>query len=174
MASTNPFDLNLEGAEHLSEEERLLLVRFLATKHLTEKQAADVLAIQRRHHSPLLTIMLALRYITQREYGEQILDRDQPEIRRRRRPLRRRRRLRQPGRRHGEEVQRHEQQPQRPRHRRDRQRRCTAALRLTSVGVTMAPRPPYSAWAASNRFWPTSDSDSWRPRGTSTRASTRV
>ena len=70
----DPFDLNLRGAETLSEDERLMLVRLLSTGVLTEAQAEDALKIHRRHKSPLLDILLALRFITQRDYATHLAE----------------------------------------------------------------------------------------------------
>ena len=62
---SQPFDLELEEAAGLSEEERLMLLRLLATSAITEAQAKEVLAIHSRHRSTLLSILLALRYMKQ-------------------------------------------------------------------------------------------------------------
>lgn len=70
----DPFDLNLRGAESLTEDERLMLVRLLSTGALTEAQAEDALKVHRRHKSPLLDILLALRFITQRDYATHLAE----------------------------------------------------------------------------------------------------
>jgi cellulose synthase/poly-beta-1,6-N-acetylglucosamine synthase-like glycosyltransferase len=68
------FDVRLEEAGDLSEEERLMLLRLLATAEITEAQAHEVLAIHDRHRSPLLSILLALRYIRPREYAQHLAE----------------------------------------------------------------------------------------------------
>jgi cellulose synthase/poly-beta-1,6-N-acetylglucosamine synthase-like glycosyltransferase len=70
----DPFDLELEGAEGLQENERLMLLRLVATGQITEAQANEVLAIHRRHLSPVLSILLALRYLSQRDYATHLAE----------------------------------------------------------------------------------------------------
>ncbi len=71
---SQPFDLQLEEAAGLSEEERLMLLRLLAMSAVTEAQAREVLAIHSRHRSSLLSILLALRYINPRQYAEHLAE----------------------------------------------------------------------------------------------------
>ena len=71
---SQPFDLQLEEAGELSEEERLMLIRLLAASVITEEQAKEVLAIHARHRSSLLSILLALRYINPRQYAEHLAE----------------------------------------------------------------------------------------------------
>lgn len=64
-----PFDLPFEDAGALTEFERLMLLRLLASAEITEAQALDVIAIHRRHGSPLLSILLALGHVSPRGYA---------------------------------------------------------------------------------------------------------
>jgi len=67
-------NLDLSAFQTLSDEERLVLVRLLVEKVISEAQALDALEIQRRNRTPLLDILGAKDYVTQREYAIHLAD----------------------------------------------------------------------------------------------------
>jgi len=72
MSTKSLFDLNLDGTETLSEEERLVLLRLLATEVITESQAQRVIDTHKAHQTPVLDILGALNYIDPSDYAKSL------------------------------------------------------------------------------------------------------
>jgi glycosyltransferase XagB len=58
----------------LTGNERRLLARLLASKTLDDRAVAEVLAVQQRHRSPLLSVLVALGYLNGREYAARLAE----------------------------------------------------------------------------------------------------
>ncbi|MFN8522894.1 MAG: glycosyltransferase [Chloroflexota bacterium] len=67
-----PFDLAFHELATLKEEQRLLLIRMIATGILTSQQAQDAIDIHRDHLTPLLDILGARAGIRPRQYAEHL------------------------------------------------------------------------------------------------------
>lgn len=68
------YQLNLDGSETLSEDEKQALFHLLETEKITEERAREALDIHRQNRTPLRDILGSMGYVSQKDYAANLAE----------------------------------------------------------------------------------------------------